>query len=120
AGPNPSRICASVKDNVLPGSLCGVGSGAGAAAGAAGAAGGAAAGPGGVAKPYAHGGGTVDDCCWAARTPAAITKAKARVKTTNFLITLLRLSCPRRSVKADGSHANHLPSSWHIYSNISP
>src|SRR2546422_6399802 len=34
AGPAPSRICAAVNDELLPGSLCIVGSGAGGVAGA--------------------------------------------------------------------------------------
>src|SRR2546422_5895785 len=81
AGPAPSRICAAVNDELLPGSLCIVGSGAGGVAGAAGAAGAAVA-PGGGAKPYAHGGGTRVDCCLAARNPAPVTNAKKSGRTT--------------------------------------
>src|SRR5262245_5700746 len=86
AGPKPSRTCASVKDLLLPGSLCSVGSGGAGAGAGAGAAAGAPGGGGGVAKPYAHGGGTLDFDCWATRIPAAKAKTSAIVKTVATLL----------------------------------
>src|SRR2546422_11388287 len=86
AGPAPSRICAAVNDELLPASLCIVGSGAGGVAGAAGAVGAAVA-PGGGAKPDAHGGGTRVGCCWAGRNPAPRTISQKGGKAeTNFFI----------------------------------
>src|SRR2546430_8158290 len=86
AGPAPSRICAAVNDELLPGSLCIVGSGAGGVAGAAGAAGAAVA-PGGGAEAYPPGGGTRVGSRLAGRTPAAVKVSQNSVTAaTQFFI----------------------------------
>jgi hypothetical protein len=86
AGAKSSRICAGVKAKLLPGRCSNVEESSGAEAIEA-AGSGVAPGPGGVVKPYAHGGGgSVASCCGGV-APVAATRSTASIEAhKQFLI----------------------------------